>query len=279
MVACAPAPEADPVDGARTCDDPAAAKVGVMTAITFTQAKDGVSDGFDLDGLVTELGDRDGCGVEDFVDSAGNEGIDNAFGYLLPALEATEAIAVYGLIQDAINSGELLMMYELTGVDDLQNDDCVTLTIMRGDGTPAVGTDGFLVSGQTFDRSVEVAPSVALNAQIVDGVVEAEGLEVNLPLSVFEVTLDLHLQNVAVHLEFDENGIATGYLSGGFEAEIFVELVNNNPVDQILRDLVPLLLDQYADLDPFAAGECTHLSAGLAFDSTSAYFFEDPVSE
>jgi len=273
LVACAPEVGAPQLTG--TCDDPTASKVGVMTTISFARVEDGVSEGFDLDGEITEQGDRTGCGVQDLTDPFGNQGIDNAFGYLLPALEATEAIAIYGLIQAAINSGELLLMYELTGVDDEINDDCVTLSISRGFGQPMVGADAQLVSGQTFDRSDEVIPSVAYNVELVDGVVRAEGLEVRLPLDVFEVSLDLLLHDVAVHLELDEHGGASGVLSGGMETQVFVDVVQNNPVDAILVELVPLLLDQYADLDPLDVGECTHMSAGLSFESSSAYFFED----
>ena len=68
-----------------TCpsDKPATA---VMTPLTFARsADDGVTPGFDLDGVDTLENGSCGFGVADFVAPWGETGIDNAMANLMPA--------------------------------------------------------------------------------------------------------------------------------------------------------------------------------------------------
>ena len=110
--------------------DPTETRVGVMTSITFAGVEeDGSALGFDLDGHTTAAGDGQGCGKPDFLDPEGNEGIDNAFARLLPAIEATEAVAVTDIVTNLIKSGELLLLVELESLDSDIDDSCVNTHI------------------------------------------------------------------------------------------------------------------------------------------------------
>ncbi len=92
-----------------SCDSQDTAERYLVRTLVFGPELDGVAWGFDLDDHVSTVGDLEGCGKQDLVDPDGNTGIDNAFAGLLPTLEQTEAIAVETLIQDAVNSGALLL--------------------------------------------------------------------------------------------------------------------------------------------------------------------------
>jgi len=136
LLACAEAP--DTGDGG-TCSSSADSELVVVRTIELVIADDaGLSEGFNLDGAVSTSGGSSGCGIGDYVSPGGVEGIDNNFSRLVPTLETTEAKVetIEGLIQSAIDSGELLISFELGGVDSWENDECVSLSSTARPSTP-----------------------------------------------------------------------------------------------------------------------------------------------
>jgi hypothetical protein len=249
--------------------------VAVADYVYFAKRDDdNVTQGFDLDDAVTATGDPTGCGREDMTGTDGSPGVDSALSGLVPALEATQASAVEGLIQDSISAGELLLLTELTGVDDWENDDCVDFGLHRGEGVPLVGTDARVLDNQSFGRLDSSEPGVVLGTSIEDGVMTARGFEFDLPLQILDVTLDLHLYNAGVQLELAEDGSATGFVAGAIPLEdimVLTELGDIGEVGPLLEQLLPLA----ADLDPDQTGECQSLSAVLEFTATPAHFYEE----
>ena len=135
-----------------SCTSVAESEVVVVRELTFLrEVEDGVSSGFNLDGAVSDEGDPEGCYRSDLVSPDGTPGIDNAFSNVLPALELTEASALEPLIKAAIDEGRLLLMLEMSGIDDRVSDDCVDMHFSRSIGPPALGGDGFILPGQTYE--------------------------------------------------------------------------------------------------------------------------------
>ncbi len=130
----------------------------VMSQLLFSRQDDGVSDGFDLDGEVSEQGDDAGCGHGDFTGLDGTPGVDNAGARLIVLLEQTEAVATEALIQQQINNGAVMIVLTLEGLDDRVNDDSVDVILERAAGAPFVGNDGWIEPGQTLELSDEIAP-------------------------------------------------------------------------------------------------------------------------
>ena len=261
------------------CDTPTQTQVVVVSKMTFTRRVDGVSKGFDLDNHVSDTNDAEGCFQEDLVDPNGKPGIDSTFSAFLPVLEASEGAALEGLLQDAIDAGRVLVLFELEDVDDAANDTCVNLDVLGGVGTPRLGTDGTLLSGQTFDVDTSLPESRADGLALTDGVLEAQGLELTIPIQIFEISFGLALHDVAVHIELDALGNATGYLGGGFAVEQIIEILE--PRDDIdIKDLAIDLLRTSADLNPDATtGACPDLSVVLEFEATSAFVYEAPPAD
>lgn len=279
LLACsdpaADAPAAEPA----ACDDVADTQVAVVTQMRFGRRVDGVSTGFDLDGHVSDAGDSEGCYQADLVDPSGVPGIDNAFSAFLPVLEATEGAALEPLLQDAIDSGSVLVLFELEDVDDRHTDTCVNLELWNGLGTPRLGTDGVLLSGQTFDIDPSVPPSRADHVAVVDGTVVARGLDLTIPISIFELSFDLALHDVAVSLTLDpQSGAASGYLAGGIEIQQIIDILE--PRDDIgIKDLAIEMLRTYADLGQDETGTCHELSVVLEFEAASAYLYDTPPAD
>ncbi|MCB9742645.1 MAG: hypothetical protein H6741_11690 [Alphaproteobacteria bacterium] len=256
------------------CGDSEDRVAGVITGLYFGRRDGDVTVGFDLDDHVSDAGDDESCGNADLVHPDGTEGIDSAFSGLVPALEATEAQAVEGLIQDSIANGQLLLVVELSKVDDPWNDDCVDVGIHRAEGAPLLGTDGRVLDNQTFQESSSVAPALMFDAPLVDGAVTAGPFEMALPLQILDVALEFTITDGQIFIQRDEYGGFTGYFAGAVPLEQILAIVSENDLGDI-RDLVTNLVSLAADMHPDENGDCQALSIVFEFEGAPAYLNHD----
>jgi len=260
-------------DTGPTCDSTDDKAVFVMQTLAFAEADDGVVWGFDLDDHVTELGDSQGCGKGDMEDPEGTPGIDNAFAGLLPALENTEAVAIKGLLQNAVDAGELLVMLEVLGLDDPVDDDCVSVRFSTAVGDPMIGTDGTMLDGQSFAHDPESIPILMEDVVVEDGVLVAEGLSILLELQILDAPLALAVDEGALRIALDEDlSGAVGHFGGGFSIDYVMEVVDGNAVDDTLTELLRTALPLAADIDSDEA-ECSHMSVALEYTAIPAFFY------
>lgn len=275
-VACGGDPAAGAGDTGRlhTCDGVDASAAYVMRTLTFAPAPDGVGLGFDLDGHATVAGDAEGCGKADITDPDGAPGIDSAFAGLLPILEQTEAVAAETLVQDAINSGELLLTLQLTGLDDLEEDACVTAEVGLADGDPLLGSDGQLLDGQTLSRGDPTTWTEPIQGAVEDGVLTLSPLTATVKLRVITADIDLTLRDGMLRAEFDpETGLATGYFGGGFSTAELADNLEGQGVDPALMDLLVNGLPLMADLKD-DAGLCTLMSVTFTFEAAPIFLMD-----
>lgn len=258
-----------------TCDRQGPTRYLAVRTLVFGRADKGVSPGFDLDGEVTADGGATGCGVEDYVSPDGTSGVDNAMAGLLPFLESTEAAALEPLIQQKINEGEVLLILEIGGLDDAENDDCVEVGFLRGTGIPQLGSDGLLLADQTYELDPTVGEPVRARGAIEDGVLEVRDLGFLLPIVVFDFDIVLDLNQVALQVAFDEDGGAEMLLGAGFEWGPLLDELLTTPIDQVLVDALPLLFGSLADMNPDASGVCQDLSVVMEMSAAGAFVFED----
>ncbi len=283
-------------DATTSCDSADDSLAYVISVLDFARIEQGVSVGFDLDYHASEAGDPDGCRKADLVSPDGTAGIDNAFAGLLPALETTEAVAVSGLLQAAIAAGDLLLMMELRGVDDLENDDCVTMSFGPATGTPLLGNDGYLLDGQSFARDPNENQVVVSGLQIRDGAIEMSGISFTLELQVLAAALSIEVQDASVHLstrdgdrfldpsavtstdtglpDLGDGRVFPGYFGGSFSIDYMLDVLNANAIDQDLKDFINQALPLSADLKN-NAGECRSMSITFEFEATPAFYVEE----
>ena len=261
-----------------TCSVSDAPQLLLMRTLYFELANaEGTSLGFDLDGITSVSGDGTGCGVVDYQGPEGQQGIDNAFTLLQPVLDSTEAkiSAIEGLVQDAIDSGQLLITLELGGVDEWEEDACVAGTVGKAVGAPMIGTDGLILDGQTFDRDPDVEPKPLSGGRINDGVLEARGLSFDLPVQILNANLVLPLRDGGIHLEASGVDTYTGVLAGKVSAAYMLSVAQTENVDPVVADLLGAVLAYNADLTDEDGTECGALSVTLGFEAVGAYYYED----
>lgn len=258
------------------CEQPGETLVGVMSTLTFARASDdGVSSGFDLDGAVSTSGGATGCGIADYTSPDGAQGVDNGFAVVVPTLELTEASAVEGLIQDAINVGNLLIMFEIQGVDSTEEDGCVDVTLLRGSGTPSIATNGFLEWSQTFDRDLDSPSDTVVGATISGSRLVAGPIDLLLPVEILNANLTFPITNGYLQVDFLEDGSFRGVMGGAVSTDYIIEVARTENVDQTLGDLVEVLMASTADLSPDETGQCKDIAVTLEFNGVPAFFFAD----
>lgn len=265
LLACAaPEPEVD------TCDNVEDTRVGMMSTITVARMDGQYANGFDLDG---QIGDDSDCGIGDFIDDEGVEGIDNAFARLMPALETTEAAALEEIVQEAINNGVFVLTYEIEGYDDGTDDECVNVGVVRATGEPMIGTHGLPLSGQTFDRYGDA--TWAEGTSIIDGRVEGRPLDFRFPLEILGADILLNMNQGAVRVDLNEDGSATGMMGGAVPIDDILTVLNEENVDPEVAETVGDLMELAADMDVDGDGECRDLSLAFEFEAVNAFFYAD----
>jgi hypothetical protein len=276
LLVCVPgcaSPEKDSaerVEADIACDEVSKTQVAIITEMRFARIDDaGVTWGANLDESTL------GCGVDDYVDPEGGTGIDNSFGTLIPILELTEAAAIEVYIQDLINRGEVLIMLEMEDIDDLQDDSCVNVNLLRGLGEPTVGTDRIIESGQTFDRNMNLPQSRTEAQELQGGTLLASPLQVELPFNIFDIALDFTLHSSTLRFNQGVDGHHQGYIAGGLYINEIIDFVSGRD-DIDIGDLVIDLVESRADLWPDDTGQCQGISVVFEFEAKPAFFYADP---
>lgn len=252
-----------------------------------------ISDGLDLDDSVGPVLLADGspnpCSVPvadpDYVSHEGEPGIDNRFGgqleifaRLLSGGDGTNTDRVRSIFQESISAGLLIVLVEFEGVDSLVDDDDVTARVSIGSGeggVAAVGTDGRLLSGQTFAVNRDVPP-FERRVRIVNGVVELEGIETQLVGAISGIDLDMPVRSGRLRLTFHDEEVVTGELGAALDWSALADVVGM--IGGTADDLVVLArrtLQGLADVVNPATGTCDGLSASFRVHGVPAFVYPD----
>lgn len=245
--------------------------------LQFEPAEGDVTRGVDIDGSVTQTGDETGCGRADFISPSGEEGIDNQFARVLPALGAVGGdAAIQGVFERTINSGNFLLMFDLRRLEDPANDECLEFHMWRAKGQPLVDAQGRIESGQTFDRDLESPTTHIYDATVEDGVYVAGPLSLNFPLVIDAFQLRLSINDAKIRFTRDEDGLVRGVIAGGVPLEDIQGILEEiGGAGGTVFDIVFRNVAKNADLAPDEEGICQQISVSLGFEAAPAYFFAD----
>lgn len=245
----------------------------VLTSLAFTLAANDIAAGFDLDGRVSDGNDSLSCGKADFTSPDGVKGIDNRLAALIPVVKEQVGDAVDGLVQGAIDDGELVILTEIENVDDMMNDSCVNVGVTIGQKKrPSLGTDGVIEAYQTFDPDPTVARSYTAKATIKDGVLSTGAFPLAVPIAIFDVSFTIHMENARLRFSIDDEGKTHGYLGGAMEPQEILDGVSEGAgVNQYLP-AIKVAMEANTDLAfNDDTGKCERLSGALEFTGTPAF--------
>ncbi len=252
--------------------------VNVVKKMRFTSLiEPGVALGFDLDGETTPEGASKSCGHGDLKGVDGEEGIDNQLAKIWSTLEPLVGTQVDALLQGAINEGRVLIMFELTGVEDLRNDDSVTLNVYRGLLDPDVGTFGTIAPDQTFEMDYGKPVSTVENVRIEDGRLEAGPVVLQIPIAILDLDIVAELHFGRVRLNVGDDGMMAGYIGGALNLEEVIGALLDTGAEAETR-LVQPIFESNADMEP-VDGVCTFMSIGMTIEGTRAFVVRDRAKE
>lgn len=241
----------------------------VVSVIRIPEAAGTMAYGFNLDGE-NSTGEGTTC-VEltpdyESINDPGESGVDNGLAALVPTL----SMLVGDLdmtIADQISSGGLLIVMEVSGIDNYTTDSSVMLRLMRGTlpaGTmPMLEGDGTLSPGQEFTLEA-VAPAVM--GSITNGRLHAQTDSLDLMIDTGDpdigvITLTLH--DAQVRANISQTGLMNGAIGGAIVIEELAATAES--IMEGYGDLVRSAVQ--GDLQPAPADEtmCLSISAGISF--------------
>jgi len=258
-------------------DPVASSKLLVLSTLGFTRmGKDGRVPGFNLDGKTSTKHDKTTCEKPDFVNPSGEKGIDNQFATLVPLIEAGGLSAVEGLLQGAVDDGGLLIMLQVDGIDDPTDDPAVTVRVRAGTGKPLLGTDGVVLSGQTFNLHEKSPESLAKTARIEGGMLHAGPFDTLLPLTIFGVHYSFSVKGARIRARLLGDGDADqGVFGGGLLVSDMIGIAKQaEKFEKGVSDIVAPIAKIAGDMDKGPEG-CRQVSMALAFSGVSAFLWDD----
>ena len=262
------------------CGGSAEPNLHIVRTIGFVGADGNVSEGLDLDGVVSDASDPTGCFKGDYVSPEGTEGIDNQFAALLPALElAAGSDSINGLIERSIHSGNLLLMLGARHVDDPIDDECVAVSVWRAKGEPLIDGLGEVTRNQSFDIDQDVPSFHFTELSLDDGYYEAGPFDFDLPIVIDNFDLFLSLKDARLRYRVQPDGSAKGILAGGLlqdDLTGIIEVVGG--ASGAVLNLIETQVARNRDLLPNEEGQCQAISVSLAFEATPAFFYTDQDS-
>jgi hypothetical protein len=234
--------------------------------------------GFNLDGIVSDGSDTEGCNAPDYMSPEGEAGIDNALAGLLPILNMF-AGDISGTIASQINDGSLLVLVEVQHVDDFTNDACVGMNLYVGE-VPAMGMPtlegGLIAAGQTFDinpESVDAmgAPLISVEgATITGGRMNASTPIISIPVPLEEgVVLNLNIREARVAGNISANSMSGGLIGGALAVSELASAVEALDIGGVDAATVESVLGGQADMRGTDM-ECSSVSTALSFTGVDA---------
>lgn len=242
--------------------------------LPFHQAQGKVSYGLNLDGKV---------GPEDFVSPEGEPGIDNQF---YRAIACVDSFRVGGSLYNFENTflqqyPDSRLLIELTQVDDLVNDDDVTVTTYRGMNSLLGGATGkdYLPGGtQRVDMRWSKDYVFQLKGKIVDGVLITEPIEwLMVPWAMTaNVTAFQEFRGMRLKLKVTAER-ADGLMAGYVDVQRWHHALNTNlsthhmSYGRVSSPSVVAALQRLADGYPDEAGRNTAISASVDLKMVQVY--------
>lgn len=247
----------------------------ILDTFEFIASEDGVALGFNLDGKISDEHDESTCGQSDLVDPDGTEGIDNQLAKVVPLFDLIGVGAALDYAQNSIEGGGLLIMIQLNGVDDPQNDQDVELVLRAGFGVPLLGTDGKILANQTFHLHPSSPEAVISGATLTEGLLEAGPFVAVIPFVVFGMDYQLTFHSARIRAHFNgETLLSDGVMGGGVSLNDLYAIGETAALDDgSVLPAIKTLFSGMADLAPDEDGVCQQVSSGIAFAAVPAYFY------
>jgi len=233
--------------------------------------------GFDLDSQIGGGSEPAACPHDDFDAPDGTPGIDYGLWSFIRQYEPMrQNQLIDSVISSAVKNGEMSIVMELDGVDDLVNDDEVTVQIFSTQDSPLVGTDGKVLPNGTLAVHPDTAyHSTIATGEIKDGVLVAGPFDLGLKFNIQIVDSAMQLTDTWIRLALGD-GTVSGILSSYWSVAQIDEIIgyptaHNGPAAGFDYDEFWTAMEAADAGYDEASGECTSFTTVFRLDAVTAF--------
>lgn len=238
--------------------------------------------GMNLDGTDDGRATSKSCKHDKYVGIDGAPAVDNQLYRLLGCVYGYQSYGQYQVNanENRKSNGLGMTLIEITDVDDLKNDNDVTVTFYRSiDQYTLNGSGGFVAysSYRTDTANGKPRYNSRVKGKILDGVVSTESGDVNLPFYGNYTYMNQLVRDMRMRLELSEDGVsARGMVAGyyGVDQLTFYACGVGPIASSGFSDCPAIYKAAYeiADGHPDPqTGKCTTLSSAFNFAAVSAF--------
>lgn len=170
--------------------------------------------------------DRDGQdSPQDFVSMDGEAGVDNQFFRVIGCTKGYQPSGQGNGFAIGMLTGSWGLVITLSGVDDINNDDEVTVGVYANNDPIRLSPDRNPLAYATYTSNPDSRYHAETRGRISDGVLTTEPMDVRYPSDVNGMYLENVLRDAQLHMTLSEDGVLKGYIGGYAPVE---ELYNAN---------------------------------------------------
>lgn len=229
--------------------------------------------GIDLDGGKA----IPGCAHGDMVSPDGRAGIDNQYSRVMTCIARRRpGGGMREFYTEAIRNGDYTLLIQLSGVDDLKQDDDIELLVTTSDDLMTKTADGKnVVQNLSFTPTFNPAYTTRFKGRIVDGFVLTDRQDMHVPAARIPNQAEVTYRNATLRLQIQADGTLKGVLGGYLKiADAFMR--QDPSTEQVAGPFsCPAFynaLVSMADAEPDSqSGKCTSLSAGWEIEAVPAF--------
>jgi hypothetical protein len=173
--------------------------------------------GIDLDGRDSRAKGKPApgtCAHDDLVGMNGEHGIDNQFYRLVGCSNSYQTTGQSNTFAIEMLTGSWGILIELSGVDDIRNDDSVEVGIYANADPIELSANREPLANATYAAEQDPRFQTKTRGRLKDGVLTTDPADMRFHWVVNSIYLERPLRDARVQLTLNANGVMEGYLAG-----------------------------------------------------------------
>lgn len=240
--------------------------------------------GMDLDGDVTGSASANTCQHQNFTGADGSQGVDNQWWRAMGCIKyyrPGHIISQYNAMN--IRQGQVSILLELTGVDDVRNDPEVEIGLYSSQDGVTTDAPGAVLSGASLAVTDNTRFHSRARGRIENGVLHTDPFETRLKYKAVIMDTEWYFKDARLRLDLKPDGSAEGMLAGYYDLATFWDLIRQSTWSpsvlgwytcQGVYNTIHRIADGHPDP---ATGQCTSLSAAFRIEAVPAFVIHPKV--
>jgi hypothetical protein len=246
--------------------------------------------GLDLDGVASQRADSAGasCAHDDFAGPDGAVGIDNQHWRLMGCVRGYRPNDLVDRLQQSnvsIKEGGYAILLELTGVDDVRNDDEVGVQLLSANGPVTMNAvDGILQHASTNVHDDPRYHNAVARGRIEDGILTTEPVDLRIKVKQQTSDNEYWLRDARIRAEMLSDGRIKGIVGAYWDSENLYSVLNDQNIGDRpqgrnaanargfmcagIYHAIPRVADGHPDPE---TGQCTSVSMAIHFEAVPGF--------